>query len=303
MTDNFEQIITESESFEYVMENTKKTLLYTNDFKYMNKKSIDMNQFANNQIKNMDTIEYRMMECNDNDNKLLDLSNMDLKELPLNIPLSIEYLFLSDNDLVDVDLRQFKNLKIVDLSSNKFKILPHLPESVEEISCRDNEQLVDLSKLLHLAHLKRLDVSYCNLREIPIIDTLEMLVCASNKITSIGNYKSLIRLDCRKNRITNISIMNSLMILECDHNCMESIKDFLNLKSLYCCNNKINDIANLNRIEIIHCTNNDINKLFYFNTLREIICDSEKLRQFSKNYVINRSQKNHIDKIRYIQFV
>lgn len=276
--------------------------IYKNDLRYKKYRGIDEKKikelFPNQTFEDTDTIEYRM---NEYDGEILDISHLDLREFPEKIPVSVRYLFCSDNNFeVIEDISHLTNLEVFDCCSNKLKKLPKLPKNIVEISCRNN-LIEDISEICNYQKLKRLDISYNVLEYISAHDTLEILVCSYNKIRFVPSFDKLKKLICNDNQINKIEPLLNIEILDCHNNQLTKIGDFPKLKELYCENNKITTIDKIDCIEIIECYNNKLTTLSYFKYLKELVCDYNDKFFISKNYKI---KETFLDKknILYIKF-
>lgn len=294
----------QAKTYEYKT-NNKIIQIYENDLKYKNNRNINVNNITNFDEKNdYDILDYRIKECIADNYNSLDLSHMNLKTIPLlseKIVKNIKYLFISDNEIeIMEDLDNFTKLIVLDICSNKLKKIPKLPKQIEELSIRNNK-LIDVNNLSSYEYLQRLDCSDNYICSIPIINSLENLVCTNNKLETISLFPNLKKLSCGSNNIKKIDSLNKLKILDCHKNQIEIISGFENLKELYCNDNKIKIINNLNKLEIIHCYNNFINKFEYFVNLKELICDYNNIK-LSTNYKILESNI-YKDNIALIYFV
>ena len=278
--------------------------IYDNDLKFKTYNNIDIKRVKDGKNEeDKDTLEYRIKECKMNNYKSLDLSHLGLKEipqLPKQITNNLKYLFLNENDIEHIeDLSHFNDLLVLDLCNNKLTSLPQLPERLEELLIKNNS-VGSIKLLSNNDYLKRLDCSNNLIKEIPVIDSLEVLRCDNNEITEIPKLVNIIKLSCSNNQIKLLNDMPNIEILDCDRNLVEIIENYKNLKELYCSKNNIEYVKNLNKIEILHCYKTNIRKLGYFQTLKELLCDSQNL-MLSKFYTIVDSDiyKNSIVQINF----
>jgi Leucine-rich repeat (LRR) protein len=267
--------------------------IYENDLKYRKHNNIDLSRVRNVNHYDRDTLKYRLYESEKDNYKTLDLSHLDLKtfpEIPKNIAIMVKYLFLSENRLeVLQDLSFMESLVVVDLCNNILSSVPKLPHSIEEILIKNNN-INNINSLAEYPFLKRTDCSNNFIRDIPIIDSLEILICKNNNIDKIPNRLNKLRkLICSDNEISYIDSLISLQVLEIDNNKLETIKNTSRLKELYCSNNLISSIVDLNKIEVIHCHNTNIRKLDYYNSLSELMCDYKQDMILSSMYTITSS--------------
>jgi Leucine-rich repeat (LRR) protein len=259
--------------------NKSKTIqIYENDLKYINNNNIDLSKVDNYNSGNKDTLEYRIDECIKNKMITLDLSHLNLNFMP-NIPIliqeSVKYLFLAENNIVQIDsLINYKNLLVLDICSNKLKTLPILSGNIEEIIIRKNN-ITDIGNILKCPNLKRLDCSNNNIKFMPKSNSLNILICHNNKIEKISDLKNLVKLSCRHNLINIISNLDNLKILDCGDNKLDNIGKFEKLEELYCGSNIIRniDLKLLDSIKVIHCQKTLITKLDYTKSLKEFMCN------------------------------
>lgn len=264
--------------------------IYPNDLKYKNHNKIDIKRVKDpNDNINSDTLEYRFNECIKAGSITLDLSHLNLEELP-KIPKIIynklKYLFMSENQLQFIeDISYFTELIVLDVCNNKLVNIPTLPEKLEELLIKNNN-IHNIDSLSQYDYLKRLDCSENAIQYIPIIDSLEILVCNNNKIENISKLKQLKKISCSNNKLKELSDFPKLEIVECDNNNINKIDNLINLKELYCSKNDISCVKNLNKIEVLHCYRTNIKKLDYFETLKELVCDSRNDFIISEHYTI-----------------
>jgi len=266
--------------------------IYENDLKYKKYSGIDAKRVNGLPNHDKDTIEYRFYECIKDGGKTLDLSHLsllNLPEIPQAIINQVKYLFLSENKLTQLnDLSFMENLVVIDLCNNNLSSVPTLPVTIEELLVMNNK-INGINSLGQYPFLKRINCSNNLIREIPIIDSVEILICENNKIEFIPKLPKLIKLMATNNRIKNLLDYDNLRILEIENNGLENINGCKNLRELYCNCNNISTLKNLNKIEVIHCYKTNITKLDYFDTLKELMCDYRANMTLSKYYKIIKS--------------
>jgi hypothetical protein len=134
---------------------------------------------------------------NPNEIKKLDLSNLELKELPKELSLcrNLVELDLSDNLLNESSdfsaLKDLKKLKVVDLNFNKFELFPESifeVTQIEEITFHANNIKVIPKGIVKLNNLESLTISYNEISEIPeyLLDlrNIKSIWIDGNKITN-----------------------------------------------------------------------------------------------------------------------
>lgn len=299
MTDS-EAITTETaKTYEYKLidEKLKKLCgkdsisIYDNDLKYKSHNTIDLQRVKDLPKNEMDkdTLEYRIEECKNNDYKLLDLSHLKLQTLPKlssKIKKKLQYLFLSENELEFIEnLNYFEDLIVIDLCNNKLNALPELPYKIEELLIKNNV-VQNIDELSKYDYLKRLDCCNNNIHVIPMMNSLEILKCDNNLITSIPKLENMVKLSCANNKIEVLNDMPNLEIMDCEKNNIQLIENYKNLRELYCSKNDLFDIKNINKIIILHCHKTNLTKIEYYNELKELVCDHRENLLLSKHYTI-----------------
>lgn len=174
--------------------------------------------------------------------------------------IDVEYLYLSNNEIVDLNLiRDFKKLKILDLSYNKI-------ENIDAIS--------------NLVCLEILNLSDNKVSELPLLNCPRLieLYAARNRIKSIENLKklpSIFSLNFDDNLIDDISIIESLSTLKnisLESNRLKELDAFTKHTDFIRINlskNRIEDITSLSELEITEelfiAENNiyDLSPLYY----------------------------------------
>lgn len=269
--------------------------IYENDLKYKKYNNIDtkrIHEFDKSNNIDRDTVEYRFYECEKDGCKTLDLSHLNLNVFPSIGSFSsyIKYLFLSENKLTYMpDLSFMENLSVIDLCNNNLLSIPVLPISIEELLIMNNK-VSNIGGLTQYPFLKRINCTNNLIKEIPIIDSVEILICENNKIEKISNkLPRLIKLMISNNQLRILPNYDNLKILEIENNPLESIDGSKNLTELYCNCTNINELGGFNKIEIIHCYKTNIKRLPYFNTLKELLCDYRPDMALSKYYKIIKS--------------
>lgn len=267
--------------------------IYENDLKYKSHNNIDIKRINGNISYDKDTLDYRFYECLKDNRTTLDLSHLGLTilpHIPSNIAQHVKYLFLSENKLSHLpDLSFMENLIVVDLCNNNLSTIPVLPINIEELLIINNK-ITNISTLSQYPLLKRFNCSNNMIQEIPLIDSIEILICDNNKIEKISSKLSkLIKLMISHNKINILPNYENLKILEIENNPLDNINGCKNLKELYCNCTNIGTLTGFNKIEVIHCYKTNITKLEYFDTLKELLCDYRANMALSKYYKIIRS--------------
>ena len=143
-------------------------------------------------------------------NKTLDLSNIGLKKIPNNIPNDVMFLFLGNNKISNLDqIKDLKNLKVLDLSYNKLNNLENIPDSYE-ISCRNNN-LTNINDLKKCKRLNKLDCSHNKIDNIPLIENLKILDCSNNLIYKLPFLPSINKIITERNNLEYINTYSNLI--------------------------------------------------------------------------------------------
>ncbi len=126
--------------------------------------------------------------------------NNKLTDLP-SLPSTLQSLYCYDNQLTTLpDLPA--SLKILECQDNQLTTLPDLPAGLESLNCRNNKITV--------------------LPAIPA--SVTVLVCRDNNITELTDLPAgLVNLYCSGNQIRAINIPNTLKILDCSNNMLTSL--------------------------------------------------------------------------------
>ena len=272
--------------------NRKNITFYKNDLKYKKHRELDVedlkyndDEFDQLMIEDMDTIKYRLMDCEKSGGTSLDLSHLELRECPNNLLKNIRFLFCSNNELQKIeDLSYLANLEVFDCCSNKLEILPKLPLSIIEVNCKDN-LIQDISNIRDCKQLSRIDCSFNKISRIPSFEKIDILVCSNNQIETIENMNSLRKLHCKNNKIEHLDSFENLLELDIDKNRLKRISDLPRLKFLYCNDNKITDFKNLNNLVSIQLYNNPIDNIPYFDGLKEMVCKYSPDKNINKKYM------------------
>lgn len=179
----------------------RKYTVYENDLKFL-KKDIDVNfaEWHNKELEKKyyntayDSIDYRIEENKKENYAFLDLSQMNLYDIPPSITIDIKkkvkHLFINNNNFNDLNLCDFINLESIDVSYNNLTNLNGLPISINEISCCNNKITVLPPCDTH-KNMKHLTCKYNKIKEIPNYKKLETIVCNNNEITKLNNYPLL----------------------------------------------------------------------------------------------------------------
>lgn len=279
--------------------NKRKYVIYENDLKFKNMRNLDPSKIKWSLDKletmyyneNLDSIEYRFRECEKNDFYFLDLSRLNLKNIPIipiNIIKSIKYLFLNDNNIEQIDLNnEYVNLEALDINNNKINLLQNLPNNLIELCCKCN----NINDIPYINNLKILDCSSNKLNNIKNYSNLEILICSDNNILDIPLYKNIKKLICKNNKITVIKSYLDLEYLDCSYNDIIKINNCPNIRDLLCRNTKLTTIPlKLNNLQYLEIYENKFEILEFYPNLKELYCDIDGVNKISDKYIVNDSK-------------
>jgi len=183
--------------------------------------------------------------------------NIAIKEINKCIDEKKETLDISDMNLIElpIELKEAIHLEILRCDSNLIKKIENIPPNLKSLSITNNciKVVENLTNSLEM-----LDISGNIIEDLNILSDIHFLICNNNKICNI------------------INIPNSLQILLCSNNELVDIDSInnKNIKTLNCSNNKIIKLNNLPKtIEILDCSNNPINEILNIpHTLNKLVC-------------------------------
>lgn len=274
-----------------------KIILYKNDIKFIRNTNYDY-EYNDEETEKIfeegDNIKQRILESEQNDNLYIDYQNMEIKEIPKikeNYYSMIKYLFLDNNNLTEINLNEFKNLTVLNISKNKIKELI-IPLNLKELFCNDN-----LLEKINANHIEILHCNNNNLKEIKG-EYIKNMECANNKLIKIENFK-LKNLICNNNPIELLEKLQELEYVECSYTKIKKIKNCDNIQKLYINNTPIEEIDVFNNIRILSIINTKIIKIPYMHTLEQLNLNNEKIIISTKyeNYTIE-----NINDIIYVYF-
>lgn len=220
----------------------------------------------------MSKFKVRIVRCIQSDYKILDLSNLDLEELPDWTSFdpkikNIKQLFINDNQLTNIDsIEYFTSLEILDISCNQIKSINYLPPTLQELCCYDNK----ISYIIGSPNLKKLVCSCNSLTEISDYPSLESLSCDNNSIVKIGYYPNLKYFSCWSNPISEIYSMDQLQELNCSQTNITEIPNMPSLEHLVCNQTEISRIPECNLVSL-EMVNTKINSIPYMSKLQILV--------------------------------
>lgn len=284
--------------------------VYENDLKFSEHIDPDRAIWANDDVKKkylsneVKTLKYRLNKCKNEGYKYLDLSYLDLTEVPnfrecedYSKLRKIKYLFMYNNNLTDLgnSLDQFDNLEVVNVSCNQLRKIKKIPDSVIELVCDNNK----LTSICSSSFIRTLDCSFNRLENLGEYPNLQILLSEKNSIKNLQslNAKHIVLKD---NPLVNISPQKNVEFLNIENvDLMGELPLMPNLKWLICHNTKISGINALKKLEHIEMTKCVLLTIPYLKFLQDILCDlssdlllDSKLKL--KTYLIERDSAYYI---------
>lgn len=277
-----------------------KYTVYDNDLKFKKMRDINPKQakWETSDMRDHDTIEYRLEECVKNNFTSLDLSHLELTDLPhdhlsnwkyVDKIKNIIHLFINNNNIKSCDVRMFKNLQVLDISHNNLTNVK-LPQFLIEFVCNNNNLLM----LPMHDNIHRLDCSNNKLTEIPAFSQIKDLLCSNNMIKILKKFKNINRIVCKNNPLTWIDDQPAITQFDCSGTKLSGkINNMNKLKHLICNNTKINNIDNLINLESLEMSYSDITTIPYLNNLKHLIYTKKSDIYLSSKYKIKHHTLEH----------
>lgn len=285
--------------------------VYRNDIKYKNRNNIDIDRavFDNDDVKKdfingqTDTIDYRIKECIREKHQILDLAHMAsnifqlLESYPRfhNIAPKIEVLSANDCQ-IDVleDLSMFSNLISLNISDNRLRKIPKLPDSLEELIIDNNQ----IQFIPYMKNIKRLRARNNDIRKIHYSNSMESLNLTDNiHLTELALLTKLYYLEIARTGISGIPAFPHLKYLDIEETRVKILPELPNLYILSCVKSELSDISKLNNLYSLVSTNSKIRKVHYMETLQKFIYNGNHQNeiQISRSYKVHRIFKNKDD--------
>jgi hypothetical protein len=255
--------------------------------------------------KEVTTLEYRIEECKKNNYEYLDISYLNLEEIP-NFTThkdyeklkNIKFLFANDNKIKSLEngLDQFLSLQVLDISSNNLKKIKKIPNTMIELMCHNNK----LISICSSKYLLTLDCSYNKLKKINEYCSVKNLMCENNEIKELQTFENVVHLTIKNNPLEKMSTLPNVEFLNIDSTDLKGeLPEMNSLKWLICHNTNIKGIHKLQKLEHIEMTNCSLIEIPYLKNLKDILCDlSANLmldgRLKLKTYLIEREHAYYI---------
>jgi hypothetical protein len=181
-----------------------------------------------------------------------------------NLPDDVEFILLTHYGMPEFpDLSRFHKLKVLNISENRLKKIPFLPDTLVDLTCHDNllEELPELPNgLLTLMCINN------KLKKIPKLpEKLEILCCQFNEIDELPEFNSKLRkVHCNSNKLKWLPKFNDeLVSIICDKNQITTLPKLnTKLEEISCNSNLIQHFPTLHStLQYVHCRKNPIQKL------------------------------------------
>ena len=286
---------------------SKHYVVYENDLKFKKHRHIQpenviwnddslKDRFYNDDL---DTINYRITECEKTNYLYLDLSNLDLPKMPKLDKYAnyeqikkIKFLFINNNNISSIsnELKIFTDLEVLDISWNNIDTIGYVPSKIKEFVCHNNK----LSELPHLNNIEKIDCSHNYIKSIFTYNNLDELICFNNEITHLNEFANLKKLICKNNPLTSINKQPKLNYLECSFTKLSGqFSNMPALKFLVCNHTDITDISNLNSIESLEMVGTNIQKIPYIQSLKILLFHNDLDIMLAESYKIIDYIKEH----------
>ena len=278
----------------------RKYVIYQNDLKFRNLRNLDKSKidWSQNNISHLydvdhDTLDFRLNESKESNNKDIDLRHLDLLQIPTQIYTTsfnmLQHIFLSNNKLSGkIDFSKFINLNSIDLDNNDITDII-LPQNLIELSINNNK----LNSLNCNKNLTRLKVSNNKLCNIILSDKLEILELDNNNFNEIdiNSLSKLRRLIIFCNPLSNIRFTPSIEYADISETNITQIlcnNVSHNLEHLVAntCKN-LTDIPRFNRLKNLELINTPVDRLYYYDNFELIIVQYNLTKNISKKYKEN----------------
>ena len=289
--------------------------VYLNDLKYKSKRNIKK-EYANwmhptyaamfDKV-SFDSLEYRIYDCVKYDGITLDLSNMDLVDVPLDkippdLKARIQHLFIQDNEILNIeDLSEFKCLEVLDISHNKIKYIPKLPNTVIEINCKQNK-IVKLPPKNECPNLKLCNCEDNKITIIPSYDKLKTILCANNEITEIDGLNCE-TISCMNNKIVSITKCFNLTYLDCSNNPLKTLNNTNKLIDLIMNSTEMEILPDFKELKYLELFNTKIQWIKYIDTLEDLFIHRECTKEISSLYKAEKNIEAKMYKKNLIHFI
>lgn len=255
------------------------------------------------------SIEYRMAVCYDKEKSyLLDLTNTHCdimndfihakdSRVKRDIINNVANMTLDENNIEKLpNLSMFKNLTVLNISSNKLKTLPQLPKTLIELDVHDNK----LISIPSLPKLKILEAYNNRLISLPSLPKLKILDAHNNRIENIEYSQRLRKVNISCNPIKNIVELPKLEHLNIHSTNIKSIDyDYPKLGYLDISKTHIKRFRDMDELEFLIATNCSLKELPQLDVIRTIDINGNKIKRIPfydslEKLSMGTDQKSHI---------
>jgi Leucine-rich repeat (LRR) protein len=253
----------------------------------------------------VNTLDYRLLECEKNNFEYLDLSYMSLDCIPdlsklknYNRIKKIKFLFINDNNIEHLEdtLDIFEYLEVLDISNNELRKIKKMPSSLKELVCHGNK----LTKICSSDYLHILDCSFNRMECISEFPSLTKLICEDNSIKELQTFLNVKFLTCKNNPMIRLSCQPSVEFLNIENTLLKGdISEMKKLKWLICHNTQITGITKLISLEHIEMTNCKLTEIPYMRSLQDILCDKKSVLRLDKKFKL----KNYLIETDYSYYI
>ena len=202
--------------------------------------------------KGTDKLEYRLKMCANEEYEIMDLNYLTPSHVSKFFKSSffkryastIQHLFIEECGLEKLpDLSLMTNLKTLDISHNRIKVIEELPETLTELFATDN----GLTKLPYkMRKMEKLYVFNNNLKELGSMKKLLYMDMSNNKISKLThNYPLIKDLSCNDNPITELTDMINLGYLNMSKTEIKRLSNYPKLKYVVANSSKLKYIFKL----------------------------------------------------------
>lgn len=289
-------------------QDTRKYDVYRNDIKFRKQRNVDPSRANwNSDVekdfheKDTDNIEYRIEECMREKFETLDLSHMSTncfkllmehKQFKI-IKKKVQHVFAQSSGIRALpSLTCLESLQTLDLSNNKLRELPELPESLEELILTNN-RLVSIEN--DLPKLKRLNVANNKIDRINFSNSLESMYLNNNPIQRLPRLSNLYYLNISTTKIQTLHQYPKLKYLDCQYTQIETVPVMQSLNYLVCNYSAVNDISALSGLESLEMIQTKIDHVHHIPSLYSLKYHADDKFRLSKRYKPYGVMKNKRD--------
>lgn len=302
------------------MSSKSSCVIYRNDLKNKLLNEIDLNSiiwfdknvediYKNKNI-DVDSISYRISECERQKYYMIDLNNLDEKKINEFFSSfffkencnKIIHMFIESCNITNLpDLKMMSKLETLNINNNKLDKLSNLPYSLTELCANNNKLTLINSKLRNII---RLDLSYNLLSSLTPkneIKKCEYMNISNNKFEKFKiKCPSLCELNISNNPLIelNSDYISNIKILNISHTLIPNINNYNKLECLIGTYSLLKEINNLTNIKILEIAKTEVKKIPYIETLKKLVIDDNSELEIHENYknnIINfRKNKNNV---------